>query len=268
VPAQWQASVLLATAQAEIATGNAAGALPLLDQAVAAYTGNAAVYLTRADLNLAEGEFESARADYSAAIEVLEDTSASNPSLPAAYVGLGQALLGLEQPAAAIAAFEAALRRAPEDFAAQLGLGQALLGGERPADAVAALTAALELAATNAQRTQTYYWRAQAHAAAGDPAAEAADLAALMALASASDPLAPTAEARLTEIGPLPTATLDATAQAAATGTAAARATATRTATPTATRTATRTATSTATPTATPTTTSTATPTATKTATP
>ncbi len=260
---RWQASVLHATALAEIATDNAAAALPLLNQAAEADPGNADVFLTRAGLHLSGEAFEEARADYSTAIDLLEGIAARSGELPDAYVGLGQALLGLERPDTAITAFQAALRRAPEDFAAQLGLGQALLGNERPADAAAALTTALDLASTNAQRTQAYFWRAQAYAALGEAAGEAADLEALASLASSSDPLAATAEARLTEIGPLPTATQDATLAAAATRTAIQAATGTAAAQPTATRTATSTPSSTPTPTPTRTPTRTATRTAT-----
>jgi tetratricopeptide (TPR) repeat protein len=237
VPGQWQAGVLLATALAELGIGQPSAALPLLTQAAALDPSNPGIFLARAGLHLSRSSFEDARADYVAAINLLEDAARPGPDLPLAHIGLGQSLLGLDRPDAALTAFQAALRLAPQTFAAQLGLGQALLGMGRVADSIAAFTTALDLAATTAETIQVYAWRAQAHAAAGQPAAEAADWLAVASLGAATHPLVSTAEARLTAIGPLPTATLDPTAQAAATLTVQAKpATPTRTATATPTK--------------------------------
>jgi tetratricopeptide (TPR) repeat protein len=243
LPAQWQASVLAATAAGRAAIGDDTTALPLLTQAIGLYDRDPDVLLARGQLYLRQADYELARGDFSAAITLLERSAQASPERRTAYLGLGQALLGLARPVDAIAAFQAVLRLAPGHFEATLGLGQAQVGAGRLADAVETLTAALEAAETAAQTIQVLYWRAQAHQAAGSAPDEVADLLAITALTNARDALAPTVAARLTAIGPPPTATPTVSSTPAATSTLTRTPTATVTMSPapTASRTATAT---------------------------
>ncbi|MCC6188687.1 MAG: tetratricopeptide repeat protein [Anaerolineales bacterium] len=249
LPAQWQASVLAATAAGQTAVGNDTTALPLYTRALGLYDRDPAIWLARGQLYLRGARFELARSDFGAAIALFDRSMPASPARVDAYLGLGEAQLGLERPAEALAAYQAALRLAPESFTALLGLGRAQLGAGRVDDAIATLSAAVESAETSTEASQAYSWRARAYQAADRPADEAADLAAIEAVRNVDEALAGTAAARLTEIGPLPAAT--APASPTRTASASPAATVTRTATVTPRPTATRTLTPTAAPTAT-----------------
>jgi tetratricopeptide (TPR) repeat protein len=273
LPAQWQASVLAVTAASKTAVSDDDSALPLYTQALSLFERDPAVWLARGQLYLRRENFDGARTDFAEAIEILDRAAPASAQRAAAYLGLGQSLVGLNRAADALPAFQTALRLAPGSFEALLGVGQAQVAAGREDDAVETLTQALEAAQADEQRAQALFWRARAHAAAGRAVDEVADLLAFAELAARRDPLGPTAEARLTEIGPLPTATPSptptATASKTATPTATRTGTPTRTPTPTHTPSPTRTATATQTEAAssTPTRTRTAVATATRTAT-
>src|SRR6185436_12319965 len=85
-------------------------------------------------------------------------------------------------------------------------------GANDPQDAIESLNIALDLAKDDSQKARVYYWRSRAYRTLRRTAAEAADLSVLAALTDAPSDLLPTAEARLTEIGPVKTATTEPTA--------------------------------------------------------
>ncbi|MGH2524342.1 MAG: tetratricopeptide repeat protein, partial [Anaerolineales bacterium] len=125
-----------------------------------------------------------------------------------AYLGNGMALLGLNRPDSALSNFQVVVRADPSNFEGHWGLGRAQLGTGRAEAALESFNAALALATEPAQTARVYFWRAQAFEALGQTAEQIADLS---ALAELDDLLAPTAQAQLTAIGPLPTATLSVT---------------------------------------------------------
>jgi tetratricopeptide (TPR) repeat protein len=170
------------------------------------------VYIARGGVYLRAKNYESARADFNKAISQIENSD--DPALPEAYVGNGLAFLGLEKWESAVSNFQVAAARAPQNFEAQLGLGQSLVlrnGIDDAKNAIESLNAALALAKTDSQKARVYYWRSRAYRTLRRTADEAADLRALMELTNAPSDWAPTAEARLTEIGPVLTATKEPT---------------------------------------------------------
>jgi tetratricopeptide (TPR) repeat protein len=201
--------------------------------------------LARGQIYLRAEEYDNARPDFNTAISQFQAKDSDNPAIFEAYMGNGLAFIGLGRPESAVTNFQLVARNQPENFQAFLYWGQALvlIGGNNNAeDALEPLTTALGLTQEEADSAQVFYWRARAYQILRRTAEEIADLTALAAL-DAKD-LAPTAEARLTEIGPLSTATSEASPTAAASAT-----TSGPTATPTRpSRTATRTPTPTRTP--------------------
>ncbi len=260
LPTQWQAFVLHQTAKGKQAVGDDAIAITLLTQSLGLNDQNAEALWLRADLYKLAANYEAANTDYRAAIALYERAAPGQPPLPTLYVSLGQTLLALGQPEDAVAAFRSALELAPDDATANLGLGQALFQTGELDQALAALNTAI---GEGGDEAQAYSWRAQVYGALGRTVEEVADLRLVSGLIASNDPLAATAEARLTEIGPLPTETPGPTETSPSP-----TPTATRTATATPTPTATRTPTATSTATATPTLTATRTRTATRTPTP
>src|SRR5579859_2582414 len=253
LPAQFQASVLKATAlgiayddsndtllatvpfedvitlgQADPDNQDDAAPLALLSQAIGLDSANTTLYLLHGALSLRGARFADASTDFGAAITLLQKTAPNDAALAEAQVGLGQAQLMLGQPKDAITSFQSAAKAAPDSFPAYLGLGEAGVAATQTDVAITALTTALSLTDTAAYRAEALYWRAQAYRAAGQPAAEAADLVAYRAIASASGSLGPTVVARLTAIGPLPTDTPTVTATATRTPPATPAASATR----------------------------------------
>lgn len=210
----------------------------LFDQAIELRPDNLPLaYLARGRLSLAEGQAEAAQADFTQAVTQLRRASPESPQLADALTARGQAYLSLTppNPERARADFQEALKLTPGAFAATLGLGRAQLLLNQAETAIATLTLALGLQPEADSQAQVYFYRAQAFRAAGQTANEVADLTLLAALVDAG-PLAPTAAARLTEIGPTLTPTSAATATrppATATRTPTRSATPTRTATPT-----------------------------------
>ncbi|MEP7356114.1 MAG: tetratricopeptide repeat protein, partial [Anaerolineales bacterium] len=210
LPSQFQAFVLYQTGLGKSAVGDDRAALSLFTQGLALDGSRYTLYLARGEANLQLNILDAARADLTTAINQLQRSDPANPDLATAQSDLGQVLLALNQPADAVSAFQAALKVSPNHFAANLGLGQAYLTLGRVDDAIASLTTAVD-AARDAQSTfLSRLWRARAYEAAGRPEDEVADLLAASALAGSagsSGTAAPTIAARLTAIGPLPTAT-------------------------------------------------------------
>ena len=246
----YQATVQYHYGLGKTGAGDDATALTAFNQALNLLDAFPLAHLARGQLYLRAQNYKNASADFGITITQLKASDANNPALLDAYLGNGQALSGQQDYRNALRNFQSAVQIDPQNFDGQLGVGQSLLLTDRAGDSVAAFQAALDVAETGAQRARVHYWRAQAYEALGRAADQIADLAALAAIADAPDGLAPTAVARLTEIGPLPTDTPTPRPTATSTPTSA---TATRTATRTsgaATVTPTRTATPGRTPTA------------------
>ncbi len=226
----YQATVHYHYGLGKTGVGDDAAALTAFNQALGLFDAFPLAHLARGQLYLRAQNYKNASADFGITITQLKASDANNPALLDAYLGNGQALVGQQDYGNALRNFQSAVQIDPQNFEGQLGVGQSLLLTDRAGDSLAAFQAALDAAKTGAQRARAYYGRAQAYEALGRAADQIADLAALAAIADAPDGLAPTAVARLTEIGPLPTDTPTPRPTATPTPTSA---TATRTATPT-----------------------------------
>ncbi len=206
-----RAKILYNVALGKIGIGDDPAAQALLTQSIEAFkSGYAPAYLARAEVFLRAKAYDQARPDFNAAINLLKPTP-NDPALYQAYMGNGLAFLGLDRPDSAVTNFQLVARNQPENFQAFLYWGHALVlsGGARNAgNALEPLTTALGLTQAEADSAQVFYWRAQAYQILKRTAEEIADLTALAALDAKDLALAPTAAARLTEIGPLPTETL------------------------------------------------------------
>ena len=176
--------------------------------------------------------------------------------LPEAYQYRGRLYLDMGEGQKAVNDLVEAVRFKPNDFEINLELGRALLLAKRYSDAFRQLNSTENLAETDAQLAEVYYWRGQTLEAGSNPRAAEADYLALLALPSEEVPgdYIVFARARISAMrSPTPTASSTSTATLTPTPTS------TRTLTPTLTSTPSRTATAspTPTPTATPTKTST-----------
>lgn len=207
-PSLHQATVLYNVALGKIGVGDEATALTLLIQALELYESFPQAHLARGQIYLRAEDYENARPDFNTAISQFQAKDSDNPAIFEAYLGNGLAFLGLGRPESAVTNFQLVARNQPENFQAFLFWGQALVlsGGNKNANsALEPLTTALGLTEDEADSAQVFYWRARAYQILRRTAEEIADLTALAAL-EAKD-LVPTAEARLTEIGPLPSVT-------------------------------------------------------------
>lgn len=247
--AAYAARALTAVGQAHAALGEDASARQFLDAAIERRPEDLpAAYLARAELSQRAGALEPALADLDSAVSQYRRSAPASAELAQAFMRRGQVylLLPAANPDKARADFQETLKLTPDRWEATLGLGQAQLALNQPDNAIGTLTLALGLAQTPAEQGPVYLWRAQAFRAAGRTADEIADLQSLSALTEPAG-LAPTAQARLTEIGPPATATPSPTATVLTSTPGR-----TPTATPSPRVTATRTATVTGTPPATP----------------
>ena len=206
LPSQFRALVLYQAGVVRAGAGDDQGAASLFTQGLALDGSRYTLYLARGEANLRLASYDAARADITTAINQLQRSDPKNSDLARAQTDLGQILLALNLPADAVTAFQAALHVAPDYFGANLGLGQAYLTLDRIDDAIGSLTTAVDVAPDAPSTFLARLWRARAYAAAGLTEEEVADL--LVAGALGGHPTeAPTIAARLTDIGPLPTAT-------------------------------------------------------------
>jgi tetratricopeptide (TPR) repeat protein len=197
--------------------------------------------------------------DREAAFKAMDKALALDERLPDAYRYRGLLYLESGEGQKAVNDLVEAVRFKPNDFEINLELGRALLVAERYMDAYKQLNSTQDLAETDAQLAEVFYWRGRTLEAGSNPNAAEVDYLALLALPSESVPPAyiSFAKARLVAIkSPTPTASSTSTKTLTPTVTP------TPTPTPTRTRTATPTvrpsATATATPTLKPSTTATA----------
>jgi tetratricopeptide (TPR) repeat protein len=215
-----RAKILYNVALGKIGIGDDPAAQALLTQSIEAFkSGYAPAYLARGEVFLRTGAYDQARPDFNTAINLLKPTP-NDPALYQAYMGNGLAFLGLGRPDSAVTNFQLVARNQPENFQAFLYWGQALVlngGANQAEDALEPLTTALGLTQAETESAQAFYWRARAYQILKRTAEEIADLNAVAALEA--EDLAPTAVARLTEIGPLPSATSPASPTPAVTAT-------------------------------------------------
>jgi len=207
-PKLFQASVLYNYGLGKVGVGQDSAALLQFNQAIALRPTYPVVYIARGGVYLRTKKYDQARADFNKAISQIENSD--DPALPEAYAGNGLAFLGLNNLDSAISNFQVAVARNPQNFEAQLGLGQSLVlrnGTDDAKNSLENLNAALDLAQDDSQKARVYYWRSRAYRTLRRTAEEAADLIALAFLDNPPSGLVPTAEARLTEIGPLATLT-------------------------------------------------------------
>lgn len=175
------------------------------------------------------------------ALEALSKAIDLDKSQATAYLYRGLISLDLNQGQEAVNDLVQARRLDNKSFEASLALGRGLFATNRLNDARGQISSSLDLAKTDEQRAQVYYYRAQVLEALGNPPAARQDWQALIELPEAAVPaewaalarqqLAPTATATFT-ITPTPTASRTPTATNTPTST--------RTPTPTKTPTPTR----------------------------
>jgi len=202
----FQANVNFYYGVGQLGVGEKEKALVRFNQAIALYTTFAPPYLERGYIRLENKTYESARDDFESAVSYLNQANPPDTNaIVRAYVGDGLALIELNLPDGALGRFLSALKVNPDSFDANLGLGRAFILGNKYNEALDALDKTFGLAQTNAQFAQVHYARSLAFKALGRTAEEIADLQELAALTA--EPFAPTAVARLTQIGPLPTVT-------------------------------------------------------------
>jgi tetratricopeptide (TPR) repeat protein len=178
------------------------------------------------------------------ALEALGKAIELDKSLATAYLYRGLIYLNLDQGQEAVNDLVQARRLDNKSFEASLALGRGLLATNRLNDARGQISSSLDLAETDAQRAEVYYYRAQILEALGNPPAARQDWQALIDLPKDAVPAEWAAMARQ-QLAPTATATFTATSTLTSswTQTATRTATATRTPTPTTTAAATRTST-------------------------
>jgi tetratricopeptide (TPR) repeat protein len=184
--------------------------------------------------------------DRETAFTAMDKALALDKRLPEAYQYRGRLYLDMGEGQKAVNDLVEAVRFKPNDFEINLELGRALLLAERYTDAYRQLSSAENLAETDAQRAEVFYWRGQTLEAGSNPRAAEADYLALLALPSDEVPgeYIIFANAHLSAMkSPTPTASATSTTTLTPTSTP------TRTLTPTLTSTPSRTPTSSTTPT-------------------
>jgi tetratricopeptide (TPR) repeat protein len=201
--------------------------------------------------------------DRETAFKAMDKALELDDRLPEAYQYRGRLYLDMGEGQKAVNDLVEAVRFTPNDFEINLELGRALLLAERYTDAYKQLSSTENLAETDAQRAEVFYWRGKTLEAGSNPRAAELDYQALLALPVEEVPseYIAFAQARLVAMkSPTPTASSTSTATLTSTSTS------TRTLTPTLTPTSTRTLTPTLTTTPSRTPTSSLTPTPSKTA--
>jgi tetratricopeptide (TPR) repeat protein len=203
----FRASVFYAIGLNKVALNADADAITFFTQGVGAEANYTPLYFARGAAYWRTDQFEAARSDYNTALNQIYRISPDDPRLGEAFLGLGQAFLGLNQTDDAIQNLREAARRLPTSFLARITLGQAQLLDKRYDDAVATFTEALALTSDTGEIAQALYFRAMTHQQAGQLAEAIADLVEAQQLAGSQSAYGATAEAALTQIGPLPTDT-------------------------------------------------------------
>jgi len=116
------------------------------------------------------------------ALERLNKAIELDEELADAYFYRGHTFLEMGEGQSAVNDFFEARRLNPESFAASLGMGRALWLAGRTSDAIRQITGSQDLAGTDEDLAQIYYWRATIYAGAGNLTAAIKDWEALLAL--------------------------------------------------------------------------------------
>jgi tetratricopeptide (TPR) repeat protein len=131
-----------------------------------------------------------ANKQYSQTVEALTQAITLEKNLPEAYYYRGLALTELEQGQKAVNDLFVALQADSQSFQLNLDFGRALLVANRLGDALGQLNRAENLAESDTEMAQVYYWRAQALEAAGNPPSALKDWKALLSLPEEAMPQA------------------------------------------------------------------------------
>lgn len=174
------------------------------------------------------------------ALKALDKAIDIDDELAEAYLNRGFVYLEMEEGQAAVNDFFEARSLTPDSFAANLAMGRALWLAGRTNDAVRQISSSQELATSDNELAQIYYWRAMIFAEVGNIPAAVKDWEALLALPEAEVPAGwiTTVQENLVALTPTPTATASLTPTPTPTGTKTPTATVTKRAnTPTSTST-------------------------------
>lgn len=125
---------------------------------------------------------------YSQTVEALTQALALERNLPAANRYRGLALIELEQGQKAVNDLFIALQADSRSFQLNLDFGRALLVANRLGDALSQLNRAENLAESDAEQAQVFFWRAQALEAAGNLPSAVKEWRALLALPEEAAP--------------------------------------------------------------------------------
>jgi tetratricopeptide (TPR) repeat protein len=190
---------------------------------------------------LGEAFFEQGK--FAKALEALDRALELDEDLADAYLYRGSVYLAQEEGQLAVNDFFEARRLEPDSFQASLGMGRALWMADRINDAVRQFKSTEELAESDDQLAQVYYWRGKIFENVDNYLGAAGDWQALLDLPDGAAPEEWTIEVekKLLALTPSPTPTVTATATPTPSATATATPTATATTTSTSIFTPTRT---------------------------
>ena len=177
--------------------------------------------------------FETGKSDQ--ALEALDKAIELNDTLSEAYLYRGFIYLEMEEGQTAVNDFFTARQLDPDSFAASLGMGRALWLAGRINDSVRQIGSSMDLAQSDSQLAEAYYWRAEIFAEVKNLPAAAKDWQALLDLPEEAVPAKWRNEAQdnLLALTPSPTPSPTNTPSPTPTQTATATQTATPTRTPT-----------------------------------
>jgi tetratricopeptide (TPR) repeat protein len=159
--------------------------------------------------------------NFEEALEALDSAIELDEDLAHAYLDRGSVPLAQQEGQLAVNDFFEARRLEPNSFQASLGMGRALWIAGRINDAVRQLKSTEDLAESDDQLAQVYYWRAKIFEDVGNYLGAAGDWQALLELPDEAAPKEWTIEVekKLLALTPSPTPTATATATATATPT-------------------------------------------------
>lgn len=202
----FQAQIAYHYGLVKVALDDAPTAIALYSQGINIDADFTQLYIDRGQLYLEAEQYPEAFADYNKALNQIFDQP-NDPRRGQVFLGVGQAQVGMGKPGDALSNLREATEILPTSYIAFLSYGQALVLAKDPLNALSVLDTALGLAQVDSEIVAVLYFRAEANRALGRLEAAIADLTQAQALAAADNPYGATAQAALTEIGPLPTTT-------------------------------------------------------------
>ena len=129
-----------------------------------------------------------ASGQYTQALQAAGQALEIQSNLPQAHLVRGLSRLELGDETGVLQDLRYASQRLPASFDASLGLGRALLASGQLADARQQVSQSQELAASDAELAQVYYWRARILETIGNPRTAAEDWQALLDLPASASP--------------------------------------------------------------------------------